>query len=378
MKALLVSDFFYPHWTGISKSVHYLTQALQSEFAFTVLTVLHEANLLRKETIGQVKVIREPYFLKISRAKYSINLVIRFLKLVSKTDVVIVNAPCSNILPVSLISKIFGKRLVIFYQGDLNLPKGKLNWLIEKMFDFFSVTSFALADQIATYTQDYVENSRLLPLFKDKSQPVLPPLPYFKKDNKLRSKQSNINQALNKLENDSYLVGFAGRFVQEKGFDVLLKAAAQLVQTRNDIKFIFAGETQIDYEDYFAENSNLINQIKDDLTLLGLLNDEELAEFYQALDLFVLPSRSECFGLVQAEAMAQAVPVIVADIPGARDVVSKTNYGLIFEQNNVADLVEKISQALDNLAQFKSYYKQVLNYYDYEQAKIKTAQFIKG
>ena len=49
-------------------------------------------------------------------------------------------------------------------------------------------------------------------------------------------------------------------FVEEKGFDILLQAIALLEKKRDDLHFVFAGATEIDYEDFFKKNSLADNE----------------------------------------------------------------------------------------------------------------------
>ena len=65
---------------------------------------------------------------------------------------------------------------------------------------------------------------------------------------------------------------------------------------------------------------------------------------YAACDVFVLPSvsRLEAFGIVALEAMATAKPVVVADIPGVREVIDNGKEGLLADPVNPQDLAEKI------------------------------------
>ena len=376
MKLLIVSDYFYPHWTGISKSILYLAQAIEDKIDTTVLTVRYDAALKKKEKMGKVVVIRKNYQFKLSRACYSFLVVVELWRLVRQMDVVLINSPCANILPVSLITKLFGKKLTIFHQGDLVLPQGILNRVIEMMFNLASYISFFLADKLATYTQDYLDHSRLLPRFAHKAQAVLIPLPYFQKNNQTKVGCKKIKQQLRRIKGDRFLIGFAGRFAQEKGFDVLLKAIIELTQQRDDLQFVFAGATQLDYENFFEKNHLLIEASQHNLTFLGLLNDHELLSFYQSLDLFILPSRTECFGLVQAESMAAGVPVVVANTPGAREVVRQTGFGLVFESEDVDDLSQKIVKALNKLPTFQKHYPKVEKYFDYERSRQKTRQLV--
>jgi hypothetical protein len=73
----------------------------------------------------------------------------------------------------------FSKKIINLSSGDLILPKGMINYFIQQIFELASLISFALADQLATYTQDYAHNSRLLKKFPQKTQAFIPPLPYF-------------------------------------------------------------------------------------------------------------------------------------------------------------------------------------------------------
>lgn len=64
------------------------------------------------------------------------------------------------------------------------------------------------------------------------------------------------------------------------------------------------------------------------LQFLDLITDPaELAAFYAACDALALPSDSECFALVQVEAMCCGTPVVATEIPGARVVVRATGMG---------------------------------------------------
>lgn len=50
-KLLIISDYFYPHWTGLSKSFYYLIEALDSTLDCTVLTVRFKPDLKKRRKI---------------------------------------------------------------------------------------------------------------------------------------------------------------------------------------------------------------------------------------------------------------------------------------------------------------------------------------
>ena len=61
---------------------------------------------------------------------------------------------------------------------------------------------------------------------------------------------------------------------------------------------------------------------------VGLLLDRQrLADFYALCDVFVLPSRSDCFASVQVESLRSGTPLVASDIPGLRTVVRSTGMG---------------------------------------------------
>jgi len=335
-KILLVTDFFYPHWTGIAKSVFSLTQVLQDTFAITVLTVRFDRKLGKYEKLDTVSIVRSDYLFSISRSKYSISILWDFLKQVRKTDVVFINSPSANIVFFSLFTKVFGKKLLIFHQGDLILPPGFKNKIIEKVFDFSCFISFLLADSVSSYTADYAHHSRVLQPFLKKFKPIL--LPVILQIKKSEEKLVKIERL---KQQKKIIFGFAGRFVEEKGFDILFRAIPEVLKKIPNVHFVIAGQ-EMSYENFFDKNKELFDQVKSNLTFLGLLNDTQLQEFYRDIDAIIVPSRSDCFNLVQAEAMLCGTPAIVSDIPGLRYLVTESGFGLIFKSESPDALVGAI------------------------------------
>lgn len=374
-KVLVVTDFFTPHWTGISKSISHLLSALKNKFQFTVITVKYNSNLSAFERLDGINIYREDFLFSFSRAKYSLKLLFRFINQIRRHNTVLINSPFTNVLPVALLAKIFGKKLIIFHQGDLILPASLFNRIIEVVFNFCTLLACGLANKVGTYTSDYARHSRVLKYFLYKFQPMIIPL-QFSTGKSGESKKRNHSKLTKLRKENKILIGFAGRFVEEKGFDVLFKAIPTIVSQTKDVQFVFAGETKIDYEDFFNQQTAIYHQVKKHVTLLGLLSGQELVKFYQTIDLLVVPSRSECFGLVQAEAMLNKKPVVMSNVPGGRDLVDKTGFGLLFKVEDAVDLADNILLAIDTLSDFQKKYPQVKKYLDYERNAKQAAEFI--
>ncbi|AHV95889.1 glycosyltransferase family 4 protein [Paenibacillus sabinae] len=83
--------------------------------------------------------------------------------------------------------------------------------------------------------------------------------------------------------------------------------------------------------------------------LLGYIPDHELASYYQAADLFVVPSQAlEGFGLITAEALASGLPVMATPIGGNREILQNFRPELLFKSSSAADMAEGISHMLGN------------------------------
>ncbi len=362
MKLLVITDYYLPHWTGISKSLSYFLNTLKDRHDVTVITIQHAPHLSPHEVIDGIPVVRFPYSLSLSRAKISFLFWFRTLPYLSKADTVFINSPSAHIFPLSLLVKLFGKRLVIFHQGDLLLPKGFTNRLIENVFDMATIFACSLADKVATFTDDYAQHSRVLKHFLYKCISFQPHLP--------EEKETKKNEHLKKLrKSQSVVFGFAGRFVEEKGFDILYEAIPEVIDQLPEAYFVYAGETKLGYEHFYESNRDRFKRIRKHVTELGLLSEPELTAFYKGIDFIVIPSRSDCYNLVQARAMSLGVPSVVSNIPGARYLVKESGFGYIFTSEDPHDLAMKLIEANKNRKTLEKKYaklKTIINSKDNE------------
>ena len=94
----------------------------------------------------------------------------------------------------------------------------------------------------------------------------------------------------------------------------------------------------------------LVKKYESQLIFLGLIKDKQgLADFYGACDIVVLPSDTECFALVQVEAMLCGTPMIMTDISGGRVPVTVTGMGKLAKQGDWQSIGEATIEVLDNL-----------------------------
>ncbi len=131
--------------------------------------------------------------------------------------------------------------------------------------------------------------------------------------------------------------------MEEKGFDYLFQAIPLVRARCPEAHFVYAGEINVVYENFFERCRPLMEAHRDAITSLGLiLSSQQMANFYAMCDLFVLPSRSDCFPSVQIEALLSGTPLVTTDIPGAREVVQVTGLGRLVAPRDPQALADGI------------------------------------
>ncbi|MDX2143448.1 MAG: glycosyltransferase family 4 protein [Rhodospirillaceae bacterium] len=135
-------------------------------------------------------------------------------------------------------------------------------------------------------------------------------------------------------------IGFLGRMVPEKGLDILLEAAAILRQRGQAFRLLIGGDgaERADLEARCARlNLNTLT------TWLGWVDDPDL--FYDAIDVFCVPSRHESFGLVILQAHAAGKPLVATRTVGAGELIRDGVNGLLCEATP-ADLADHLARLL--------------------------------
>jgi glycosyltransferase involved in cell wall biosynthesis len=114
---------------------------------------------------------------------------------------------------------------------------------------------------------------------------------------------------------DALVVGYAGKLVEEKGLRTLWRAFEEVADERGDVHLALAGGGPLRDELAAAAHSS---KLESRVHLPGIIHNDQLPAYMNALDVFVLPSETrpnwrEQFGRVLVEAMACGVPVIGSD-----------------------------------------------------------------
>ena len=349
LKILIALQYYVPHRTGLTLYVQHVAEGLAARgHHVTVLSARYHLDLPRDEqVINGVRVIRLWAPIRVSRGMLMPAYPWAAWKLVRMHDVVSIHVPMLETALFAFYARWLRKGLVITHHGDLILPSGALNRFIEWFAFLLYKIAGRVAHRIIAYSHDYADTSYYIAPFREKTSVIYPPIA-IPTPNPQRVEELRI-EWLGEMNGRAKLIGYSGRFVEEKRPDSLISSLPTIHQTYPGSKIVFAGEYLLRYEDFYERNLPLIEQYRDHLIFLGLLTDpQDVADFYAACDVLALSSDTECFALVQVEAMRCGTPVVATDVPGAREVVRTTGMGLLAPPRNPQALGEAIVTVLDN------------------------------
>ena len=153
---------------------------------------------------------------------------------------------------------------------------------------------------------------------------------------------------------------YVGHFFPDKGTPELLQALHRLEEQGIDVHLDLVGECLPPYSHAELVRSIAELDLKNHVTLHGVLSDRAKWERYAAADIFVFPSIArESFGLVMAEAMMWSLPVLTCDWRGNKEVLENPPDALLFPPTpNLANrLTDALVRVLNQRAQWKEWGK---------------------
>jgi glycosyltransferase involved in cell wall biosynthesis len=375
IKILVVITYYYPHWTGLTAFAQRMAEGLAARgHQVTVLTCRYREDLPLEDMHNGVRIVRIPGWFRLSRGQVMPGFIPALMRLMREHDVVQTHTPMLETWLVGMVAHRMGRKMLMTHHGDLVMPAGFFNQFVQKTVGFMLDQGARAADTISIYTRDYAQNSDFLRPHTQKVVTVYPPVVFP------RAKPQEAAAWRHELGLDDYkLVAFAGRFVEEKGFDYLLKAMPLVCAQMPQVKFIYAGEHKVVYENFYQRCLPLIEAYREHIVMLGLITDhQKLANYYAMCDVFTLPSRTDCLASVQVEAMLCGTPVVATNIPGAREAVRVTGMGLLVEPCNERALADGLLQVLAHREEYVKPYEHIRSIFDADKSILDYEQLLQG
>ena len=228
---------------------------------------------------------------------------------------------------VTLASKLAGVDRIVLYLGISRRVKSPIKYfaIFRLMKALLLVNSNSLKNEMLKHSRFFDDQN----VFTVYNGFALPP-----------ADQEPMNfRALLNLPPDSVIVGCAGRFSPQKGFDLLPDILSALPA---NVHVVHAGEGEFENEIKAAINE------KPEATRIHFLGYQgNMNAFFKGIDIFLLCSRNEGMANVLNEAMSHGKPVVSTRVPGSEELLAEGKHGVLVEVNDVPGMAQGIQSIIN-------------------------------
>ncbi|HTY37241.1 MAG TPA: glycosyltransferase family 4 protein [Bacteroidota bacterium] len=228
-------------------------------------------------------------------------------------------------------------KLVFYQQMQSSIDKRDVfhTWMYSKLALWISLTR-RMKQDVIEHTKVPEQRIQVVPLGRDTS--VFNPSLY----------NSRAARRLYGLPLDKRIVGVIGRLDPKKGQTEFLRSLPIVLENHPDVFYVILGEETRGEEGFARTLVNLSYElgVQDHVRFLPFT--ENVPQFMAAIDVFVMPSYSETFGLVLIEAMAMQKPVIATSAGGVPEIVEDGKDGLLVPPRDEKALAEAIDLLLSD------------------------------
>jgi glycosyltransferase involved in cell wall biosynthesis len=246
----------------------------------------------------------------------------------------------SDIHLAAIASLIIPQVKLVFYQ-QMNSRYNKRDfihtWIYSKLSLWISLTQ-SMKEDVLSFTCMPHEKVTVVPLGADLHQ--FDPSRYNKFDARTSFG----------LPPHGFTVGVLGRLDKLKGQHILLRAVPEVLKRHPDVIFLIAGDETVGEHGYKEYLVRLSQRLGIERYIKFMPFTEDVPRLMVALDVFVLPSFSETFGLVVVEAMAMERPIIATNAGGLPEIITNGKTGLLIKPRDATEVAWAIHRVLTDSA----------------------------
>ncbi|HTP55395.1 MAG TPA: glycosyltransferase family 4 protein [Thermoplasmata archaeon] len=340
MRIVQVAPFFYPHAGGVESHVRTLAGELAREgHQVTVVTSRYHRDLPPFEERDGYRIVRTPS----AGVLFNTPIDVAAGRTVRSVPADVVHLHYPPPLTSFFASRAMdgtGVPMCLTYHCDLFLP-GIAGRAISGLYErAFLPPTLARVRRIVVHTRSYGSTSAVLRGRELEIIPSIVDLARFRPGIDASGLRGDLRL------DGKRVVAFTGRLVPHKGVDVIVHALRELPP---DVVLLVVGAGAL-LPDLVGLAARV--GVADRVRFCPRVADDDLPRYLALAEMFVFPSqnRLEGFGLAAAEAMAMGLPVIVADVPGVREIIEDRREGLLTEPLIASDVARKIRTLLDDPA----------------------------
>lgn len=162
-----------------------------------------------------------------------------------------------------------------------------------------------------------------------------------------------------KSQNHPLTIGVVSRLEGIKGMDLVVPAFAQVKACHPEMQLLIVGDGSLRKQ--MEEQAHKAG-LEEAVEFAGRQPQEKLVSYYDRIDILLMPSRSEGFGLTAIEGMARGCVVVAAHTGGLPEVIRDGEVGLLHKPEQVEDLAAQINRLIEQPALWKQFSNKVTTY----------------
>jgi glycosyltransferase involved in cell wall biosynthesis len=331
LRVLQLGKFYPPQLGGMESHVQTLCERLRQEVDVEVVVSNTEASTVREICDG-VPVTRVARLAQVNSTSVNPAMVAEIRR--SDADLIHLHWP-NPMAALAYLMSGHKAKLVVTYHSDVVKQR-----ILRQVFGPALRAVMERANAIVVSSVDYLETSAVLRAYRDRCHAI----PFGISEANFSPADERAVREI-RAQYGEEIVLSVGRLVDYKGFDTLIRA---MVEARG--RLLIAGDGPLRNSlEALARSLGLQERV----VFCGELSDDRLRDLYHAAAIFALAStnRREAFGLVQAEAMAAAKPVINTRLDSGVPFVSLDRVtGLTVPHSDASALARAISLLLEDAA----------------------------
>lgn len=331
MKVCFVSPYSPKLVTGIGTFLLELCKGLETKGHQSIIITVFQDNALDFEGPSKIDLV-EVDCRKLPRLKdlyFTFKTILELLKRRKNIDVIHTQQPHLSNLLSTILGKTIGIPVVTTFHAKVPRPD---NFIKKKALNFYENTMPHFSDALVfgaemTKRKFGIQKGTVIYNGIDMKK-------YAPNDEVRDRIRSNL-----KLSNQ-FIILFSARWAENKGMLELLAAFSRVLQlTGGNLKLILTGGG-----DTYITNRvfDKMQELQLEQYVLPVGRVDNVLNYFQIADLFVLPSHHEGLPMAMQEAMACGLPVIVSKVGGNIEVIDEWVNGLFIEPKDIDDLTEKI------------------------------------
>lgn len=242
-----------------------------------------------------------------------------------------------------LFNKFLLRKKTVFYLHGEELFSDTGSWLMNKMrFSYLSMADKLIAAN--SFTKNLLKEHG----FENKTVLIYPGIDLEKAE---RKNKNNLKEKLKDILEGKKVLLTISRLEKHKGIDCVIKALPLILEKIPNLIYLIGGKGS---EEEFLKKLTSDLNLNDRVRFLGFIQEDEIYDYYDLCDVFVLGNREtksgmlDGLGMVFLEAGSLGKPVIGGRVGGVSEAILDGQTGILIDSNNINDVALSIIKLLQN------------------------------